>query len=134
MNSEDKTEKVREPVRRLLVVDDDMYIRRILSIGLGLEGFEVDQAADGLEAIEKLQERRPDAILLDLMMPVMDGRSFIHRVRGKLGCDVPIVVLTSVDRAEAMRDLEDTGASAILHKPAEVAEIVETLRTLKLEA
>ena len=118
---------------RLLVVDDDKYIRRILSLGLGLEGFEVDQAADGLEAFEMLRHQRPDAIMLDLMMPVMDGRSFIHRVRDELGSDVPIVVLTSVDRAEAMRDLAETGASAILHKPAEVHEIVETLRELKLE-
>ena len=83
---------------------------------------------------EKLRESRPDAILLDLMMPVMDGRAFIHKVRGELGSDIPIVVLTSVDRAEAVRDLSDTGASAIMHKPAEVKEIVETLRKLELEA
>ena len=80
-----------------------------------------------------LRNQRPDAITLDLMMPVMDGRSFIHRVRDELDSDVPIVVLTSVDRAEAMRDLAETGASAILHKPAEVHEIVKTLRELKLE-
>ena len=126
-NSEDKKDRP-----RLLVVDDDKYIRRILAMGLSLEGFDVEQAADGLEAFEMLRNQRPDAITLDLMMPVMDGRSFIHRVRDELGSDVPIVVLTSVDRAEAMRDLAETGASAILHKPAEVHEIVETLRELKL--
>ena len=127
-NSEDKKDRP-----RLLVVDDDKYIRRILAMGLSLEGFDVEQAADGLEAFEMLRNQRPDAITLDLMMPVMDGRSFIHRVRDELGSDVPIVVLTSVDRAEAMRDLAETGASAILHKPAEVHEIVKTLRELKLE-
>ena len=118
---------------KLLVVDDDKYIRRILAMGLSLEGFDVEQAADGLEAFEMLRNQPPDAITLDLMMPVMDGRSFIHRVRDELGSDVPIVVLTSVDRAEAMKDLAETGASAILHKPAEVHEIVETLRELKLK-
>ena len=133
MNSNTENSEDKETKPRLLVVDDDKYIRRILAMGLSLEGFDVEQAADGLEAFEMLRNQRPDAITLDLMMPVMDGRSFIHRVRDELGSDVPIVVLTSVDRAEAMRDLAETGASAILHKPAEVHEIVQTLRDLKLE-
>ena len=119
---------------RLLVVDDDLFIRRILAMGLGLEGYDVDVAADGMEALEKLRDQGADAVLLDLMMPVMDGRAFIQRARKELGSAVPIVVLTSFDRAEAMRDLAETGASAILHKPAEVQEIVATLRELNLQA
>jgi CheY-like chemotaxis protein len=61
-------------------------------------------------------------------MPVMDGRAFIQKARNEMKTHIPIVVLTSVDRDEATRDLIESGASAILYKPATVVEIVSTLQ------
>ena len=115
---------------RLLLVDDDRHLRRIIALGLKLEGYEVEQAANGQEALEKLREHGAAAVIVDLMMPVMDGRAFIHKAREELGSTAPILVLTSVDRANATRDLLDGGASGILHKPVKVSEIVKILREL----
>jgi two-component system response regulator MprA len=116
--------------KRLLLVDDDQYVRRILAVGLRLEGYEIDQAANGLEGLEKLRAHRADAVIVDLMMPVMDGRAFLQKVREELGAELPILVLTSVDREDATRDLLASGASGILHKPAKVPEILEELRKI----
>lgn len=121
---------VRATKKRLLLVDDDRHIRRILALGLKLEGYEVEQAADGQEALEKLREHGADAVMVDLMMPVMDGRAFVQKAREELGSGVPILVLTSFDRADATRDLLEGGVSAILHKPVKIPEIVEQLRNI----
>ena len=118
------------PRRRLLLVDDDRHVRRILALGLKLEGYDVEQAENGLEALEKLRDHGADAVTVDLMMPVMDGRAFVQKVREELGSGIPILVLTSVDRAEAAQDLLAAGASAILHKPSKVPQIVEALRKI----
>ena len=117
--------------KRLLLVDDDRHVRRILALGLRLEGYEVEQAADGREALEKLRELAVDAVMVDLMMPVMDGRAFIQKAREELGASLPILVLTSVDRADATHDLLEGGASAILHKPVKVPDIVAQLQKLE---
>lgn len=115
---------------RILVVEDDKHIRRVISMGLSLEGYEVLTAENGRDALEKLLKYGAHVVTLDLMMPVMDGRAFIHKVRNEVKTNIPIVVLTSVDREEATRDLLDSGADAILHKPATVAEIVATLKAI----
>ena len=97
-------------------------------MGLKLEGYEVITAENGLEGLEKFSIHGADAITLDLMMPVMDGRTFIQRIRTDLCKDVPIIVLTSVDLEDATKDLTDSGASAIIIKPATVQEIATRLK------
>ncbi len=67
----------RATAARVLVVEDDRDIRDVLTDALGMEGYSVDAARHGAEALERLRERRPDIIILDLMMPVMDGPTFI---------------------------------------------------------
>src|SRR5438105_3128734 len=85
----------------ILVVEDDPMIREVLAGLLVDEGYEVDEAAHGLEGLERLRACRPDLIVLDLMMPVMDGWNFRDRQRQLADCaDVPVVVLSAV------RDLE----------------------------
>ena len=113
---------------RILMIDDDHHVRRILSIGLRLEGFDVEQAENGQKAVEKLQQIQVDAIVADLMMPVMDGRSFLKIAREQLGSGIPIIMLTSMDRPDAVSDLMQCGASGILHKPVLATRIAEMLR------
>lgn len=113
---------------RILVVEDDPHIRRIMSMGLKLEGYDVITAENGLEGIEKFTSYGADAITLDLMMPVMDGLTFIQKLRSEINQEVPIIVLTSVDLEDATRDLAEYGASAIVIKPATVQEIISTLK------
>lgn len=102
--------------RRVLVVDDDATIREALAIVLAEEGYEVRVAEDGRAALEVLRDWRPDVILLDLMMPVMDGWTF-HQEQRRLenAADVPVIVLSGARDARA--SAEQVGAVAAIAKP-----------------
>ena len=81
---------------RILVVDDETLVRETVGTLLADEGYVVDQATDGADAIAKINAHRPDAILLDLMMPGMNGRQFLDALRAQGHGDVPVVVMTAV--------------------------------------
>ena len=85
----------------MLVVDDDPDIRELLFTALEDEGFEVVPAGNGQEALAIIKTFRPDVIVLDLMMPVMDGWTFAHAYHERPGPHAPIVVLTAARDAEA---------------------------------
>ena len=79
----------------MLVVDDSEVVRELIAVNLELEGLEVVRCADGLEALERVAEQRPDAITLDVMMPRLDGFSTIERLRADPGtADIPVVIVT----------------------------------------
>jgi CheY-like chemotaxis protein len=83
-------------VERVLVVDDEDAIRRTVAEMLEGDGYIADGAADGGEALAKLRGERPDAIVLDLIMPVMDGCAFVERCRQEpAGARVPIIVMSA---------------------------------------
>ena len=106
------------------MVDDDVEIREVLSLALSRQGFQVVTAADGAEALRAVDGDRIDAIVLDLMMPGVDGYGVIERVRAsEPRVDVPIVVL-SASSSEA-RDLRSVvlGASLFLEKTTPLDEI-----------
>jgi CheY-like chemotaxis protein len=81
---------------RILVVDDETLVRETVGSLLADEGYVVDQATDGTDAIAKISAHKPDAILLDLMMPGMNGRQFMDALRALGHGDVPVVVMTAV--------------------------------------
>ena len=104
------------PRRRVLVVDDDPRIRDILVLALDAEGFEVQAAEDGRRALELLAEWRPHLILLDLMMPELDGWAFRARQLAHEGAAaIPVVVLSAGHNLRARVDA--LRAAAILPKP-----------------
>jgi CheY-like chemotaxis protein len=112
--------------KQLLVVDDDPAIREVLEEVLTLSDFEVDTACNGAEALDKVRQRAPDAVLLDLMMPIMDGPSFLQRCRGDHICDgLPVVVLSAAHDAPATA--RRIGARAFLPKPFEMDRLLETV-------
>lgn len=114
---------------RVLVVDDDPDVLASLERGLRLSGFEVSTAVDGAEALRSATETRPDAIVLDINMPVLDGVGVVTALRS-IGNDVPICVLSarsSVD--ERIAGLE-SGADDYLTKPFVLAELIARLRAL----
>src|SRR5216683_349145 len=81
---------------QILVVEDDDAIRGLVSEVLRDDGYDVREASNGVEALDRVREQRPDLIVLDLMMPVMDGWTFVEECRPKPGCDdVPIVVTSA---------------------------------------
>jgi two-component system, OmpR family, response regulator MprA len=114
---------------RVLVVDDDPPLRRMLARTLSAEGFEVTVAADGGAALVEVQRAAPDVIVLDVAMPAIDGLSVCRRLRGK-GLPTPILMLTARDAvADRVAGLE-AGADDYLVKPFAVPELVARLHAL----
>jgi len=112
---------------RILVVDDDTALAEMIGIVLEAEGFEAVFCADGDAALEAFRVHRPDLILLDLMLPGMDGIEICTRIRAESG--VPIIMLTArTDTADVVRGLE-SGADDYIVKPFNPKELVARIRT-----
>jgi two-component system KDP operon response regulator KdpE len=111
---------------RILVVEDDTAIRRAIAVQLRAEGYDVLEAEDGRDAAELVRRDRPDLILTDLAMPVMDGFALISAIRKSL--TIPIIVLSvrggEADRVRAL----DLGADDFVAKPFSVAELLARIR------
>jgi two-component system response regulator MprA len=114
---------------RILVVDDDRAVRESLRRSLTFNGYEVDLAADGAQALGQIAAVRPDALVLDVMMPRMGGLEACRALRAT-GDDVPILVLTARDGvADRVAGL-DAGADDYLPKPFALEELLARLRAL----
>ena len=104
--------------RRILIVDDDAANRTLVRATLGSEGYDLIEAASGLEALEKIQNKKPDLVLLDIQMPGMDGFAVLERLRGQLGLvELPILILTAKSEAESQSLALETGADDYQTKP-----------------
>jgi two-component system, OmpR family, response regulator MprA len=113
----------------VLLVDDDASIRRMLERTLAAEGYDVAAVADGGAAMAAVERSVPDAIVLDVAMPGVDGLSVTRRLRGK-GLAVPILLLTARDALEERVAGLDAGADDYLVKPFEARELAARLRAL----
>lgn len=113
---------------RVLVIEDDPGLRRSLSATLQDEGFAVDNAADGEEGLHKAQEGVYDALVLDVMMPKLDGWQVLEKLRP--GHDVPVLMLTARDTVPDRIKGLDSGADDYLTKPFDSDELVARLRAL----
>jgi DNA-binding response OmpR family regulator len=113
----------------VLVVDDDRDHRELLRVMLDLAGFHVVTARDGSEALHKLEDPRPAAVVLDLMMPVLDGVGFrLEQQRRDNVRDIPILCLSA--RHDAVQTAQQLGCAAWFQKPVDLTELVEALRRL----
>jgi two-component system, chemotaxis family, sensor histidine kinase and response regulator PixL len=115
--------------RHVLVVEDESPIRRVLADVLGDAGYAVLQAADGVEALQKLRSSRPDLIVLDLMMPGMSGWQFLEHSRTQLErWKIPVVILSAI---EGKGDYPATlGVAAWLTKPIDVDKLIASVETM----
>jgi len=114
---------------RILVVDDDRAVREALRRTLTLAGYEVQSAQDGEAALERIATAVPDAVVLDLGLPGIDGLEVCRRVR-RLGNRVPILILTARDAVSERIDGLDVGADDYMLKPFDVGELKARLRAL----
>ncbi|NJD18709.1 MAG: response regulator [Gemmatimonadetes bacterium] len=114
---------VRKRGGRILVVDDEKSVRTMLAHFLGTLGLEVVQAADGHEALEAIRMEAPDAVLLDMVMPLMDGMTFLHKLRANpLHSGLPVIVLTAKELSrQEEKELADV-ASGVVQKGDGMAE------------
>jgi CheY-like chemotaxis protein len=116
--------------RRVLVVDDSLLMRSAATLGLGrVDGWEVASAASGRDGIELAASYRPDAILLDLVMPELDGRATLRALRAQAATrDMPVVFLTA-DAGEP-GDLVALGAAGVIAKPFKPEDLAQELSEL----
>ncbi len=113
----------------ILVVDDDQAVRDSLARSLQYSGYEVTTANDGVDALARLSSLRPDAVIMDVMMPRLDGLETTRSLRAS-GNDVPILVLTARDAVGDRVDGLDAGADDYMAKPFSLDELMARLRAL----
>jgi two-component system alkaline phosphatase synthesis response regulator PhoP len=122
--------------KRILVVDDEPDFCAIVQGQLEKEGFEVEIAYNGVEGLEKVHANPPDAIVLDVMMPEMDGYEVCRKLKGDEKCvDIPVVLLTAVashvtSTRYTHRDGMSTEADDYIAKPASAEEIAASIKRL----
>lgn len=113
----------------ILVVDDEPAVRASLERSLKFEGYQVTLARDGIEALEAVAAERPDAVVLDVLMPRLDGRAACQRLRAR-GDEVPVLLLTARDTVSDRVLGLDAGADDYLVKPFALEELLARLRAL----
>jgi two-component system, chemotaxis family, chemotaxis protein CheY len=116
--------------KTMLVVDDDEWIRNVLKIVLESEGYEVALASDGIEAIEHIDRRTPSLILLDLMMPNMNGFEFAERLRER-DLDPPPRILVLTAASQAWLKAQWVEADACVEKPFDVDTLLSEIARLE---
>jgi CheY-like chemotaxis protein len=110
---------------KVMVVDDEAAIRDLLSTVLTDEGYEVTTAAGGHEALERAPSERPDVMLVDLMMPGLDGRQLVRRMRElPVMAGVPTVMMSAAVRTMTLQE----GVVDFLAKPFDLEELLEAIR------
>jgi signal transduction histidine kinase len=115
----------------VLIVDDDPTAREALVAILEGEAYELQQAKDGIQALRMLKQLQPDLILLDVMMPAMDGFEVCRRIRATPSlAEVPIILLTALDDRDSLLRGIESGADDFLSKPPDRRELVARVRTI----
>ncbi len=117
------------PEARLLVVDDEPNILELLSVALRFNGFEVATAVDGQQALTTARSFKPDLVVLDVMMPELDGFEVVRRLRGE-GARVPVLFLTAKDGTEDKIHGLTLGGDDYVTKPFSLEEVVARIRAV----
>ena len=123
--------RVTQGLGRVLVVDDDEVIRRLIAVNLQLEGFDVSTAVDGQDCLEKVAEINPDVITLDVMMPRLDGWETAVQLRGSPEtAHIKVVLITARAQEDDKTRGGRVGADAYLTKPFDPNEMIRVVREL----
>ena len=121
---------VRQP--RVLVVDDEEHITELVAMGLAYNGFDVERAASGRSALDMVQSRRPDLIVLDVMLPDLDGFEVARRIRQAegAGTQVPVIFLTARDTTQDKVEGLRLGSDDYVTKPFSIEELIERVKAV----
>ena len=118
-----------QPTPSILVVDDEPAVREALRAGLEFEGYQVTVASDGLGALEQIAKAMPDGMVLDVMMPRMDGLTVLRRLRS-FNPSLPVLLLTARDTVGDRVTGLDVGADDYLTKPFDLDELLARIRAM----
>lgn len=119
--------------KRILVVDDEIYIVHIMEFTLTMEGYEVLTAADGEEALRRIERDHPDLVVLDSMMPKLDGNETLRRIRGSTDSlirQLPVILLSAKGRPIDREAGLEAGADDFITKPFSPSRLLEKIRDL----
>ena len=111
---------------RILVIEDDSQIRKLLRVSLGAHGYDVDEARSGQDGVNQVASFKPDLIILDLGLPDIDGKEVIRRIRE--WSQIPIVILSARDQEREKVEALDAGADDYVTKPFGVSELLARMR------
>ena len=114
----------------IMIVDDDSMFRDLLTYGLEHNGYEVMTATNGADAAAILQKSRPDAMIVDMMMPVMDGLRFLVWMKEKAKLQIPTLLLTCLDDRALFVDGLVAGAADVILKPVGLDVLLERLSSI----
>jgi DNA-binding response OmpR family regulator len=123
-------------VKNILIIEDDKFLRSLITEKVSSQGFNVSVAIDGKEGIREAQKSKPDLILLDLILPDVDGFEVLSKIKGEAGTSaVPVIVLSNLDSKEDIDKALKLGASDFLIKaqltPEEIVEKVKNIFSAK---
>ncbi|GBE17240.1 phosphate regulon transcriptional regulatory protein PhoB [bacterium BMS3Abin15] len=116
----------------ILLIEDDAFVSDVYQTKLSHEGFEISMAENGIKAMERLEKITPDIILLDIVMPYMDGKEVLKRLKkDKKWENIPVIILTNLSQKEEVEELLEKGADDYLIKshftPSEVVGKIKSL-------
>ena len=115
--------------KKILIIDDDVTALDIVDFLFEEKGFEVVRRADGISALECVSSVNPDIILIDLMMPKMNGQETVRQIRKK-GVKVPVVAFTALDDPDVHQEAMEAGCNLVLTKPCKPALLVQHIENL----
>lgn len=110
----------------ILAVDDQELVLKLLRVSLSLEGYHVVTASNGMSALELLEEYEPELVILDIMMPGLDGFQVLDLIRQR--CNVPVIMLTAKREETTLRDALVLGADDYVTKPFSILELAARVR------
>jgi two-component system, OmpR family, alkaline phosphatase synthesis response regulator PhoP len=118
-------------MKKILVIDDERYINRLIEFNLGDEGYEVLTELGGVEGLKNMRENNPDLVILDIAMPEMDGLEVLRNMKndGSLS-SIPVIILTAKVMEEVETEAKALGADAFLTKPFSPAELVDAVEKI----
>ena len=120
--------------RRILVVDDDPRLLHVVAMYLSIEGYEVDTASNGDEGLRLLEQRRPDLVILDVMMPGIDGLEACRRIKSNPETRaIPVVLFTALSRTDDVENGRAAGANRFINKPFSLIGLGAVIRSFLAE-
>jgi two-component system, chemotaxis family, chemotaxis protein CheY len=129
VKSADNSAAVRGSVKKILIVDDSETIRQSVASALEAAGFQVMQACDGLEGIERIQAERPAMVILDVNMPRLNGLDMLERLDVK-SMKLPVLLLTTEVQPSMIARAKQAGARGWMVKPVKLDQLVEAIKKI----
>lgn len=114
-------------MKRILVVEDNAEVAKLLELILRRAGYEITTAGDGVEALDRFQEQPPDLVLLDIMLPRMDGYEVCTHIRHDFHSTIPVVMLSSLDSPLDMERSREAGATDHIAKPFDKDQLLDII-------